>query len=75
MKKYILIILVTFVLGSCQAPTEKPSNEATVIGYEFNDEGVKQNIVAGDVAITDVYMDYIQAHNDKNLDKIHEITG
>ena len=73
MKKKILIILAAFVLGSCQAPAEKPSNEPTVIGYEFNDEGVKQNIVAGDVAITDVYMDYIQAHNDKNLDKIHEM--
>lgn len=46
MKKKTLIILVTFVLGSCQAPAENSSNEPTVIGYEFNDEGVKQNIVA-----------------------------
>ena len=70
MKKYILIILVTFVLGSCQAPTEKPLNQPTVIGYEFSDDGEKQNLIAGDVSIIDIYMEFIQAHNDRNIDKI-----
>ena len=52
---------------------EKTSIKPTAIGYEYNDQGVKQKIIAGDLAITDVYMDYIQAHNDKNLEKIHEM--
>jgi hypothetical protein len=52
---------------------EKTSIKPTAIGYEYNDQGVKQEIIAGDLAITDVYMDYIQAHNDKNLEKIHEM--
>jgi hypothetical protein len=73
MKKITVITLITLVLVSCKTPTEKTSIKPTAIGYEYNDQGVKQEIIAGDLAITDVYMDYIQAHNDKNLEKIHEM--
>ena len=61
---------------SCQSPNEKDfkhPKQPTVIGYEYNEEGEKLNIIAGNVAITDLYLEYIQAHNDKNLDKIFEI--
>jgi len=70
------LLLYTVILGSlisCQAPAESgsdKSNEPTVIGYEFNDEGEKQNLIAGDVSIIDTYMEFIQAHNDRNIDKI-----
>ena len=73
MKKITVITLITLVLVSCKTPMEKTSIKPTAIGYEYNDQGVKQEIIAGDLAITDVYMDYIQAHNDKNLEKIHEM--
>ena len=75
MKKLLFsLIAVNFI--SCQAPKEKQSeqsSEPTVIGYEFNDEGEKLNIIAGDAVITDVYLKYIQAHNDRELNKISEI--
>lgn len=73
MKKLLLSAFIISVLVSCQAPKENQPSSPTVIGYEFNEKGEKQNIVAGDVAITDIYMDYIQAHNDKDLNKIYEM--
>ena len=63
-------------LASCQSPKEEEinnSNESTIIGYEFNDEGEKLNIIAGDVGITNIWLDYIQAHSDRNLEKIAEM--
>ena len=68
--------MISSVLMSCQSPNEKDfkhPNQPTVIGYEYNEEGEKLNIILGNVAITDLYLEYIQAHNDKNLDKIFEI--
>ena len=76
MKKILLISVISIALTSCQAPIEKEmnqSNQKTIIGYEFNEEGEKLNIVAGDVGVTKIWLDYIQAHNDRNLDKIAEI--
>ncbi len=74
--KKLLFSLIAVSLISCQAPKEKESeqsSEPTVIGYEFNDEGEKLNVIAGDAAMTDVYLEYIQAHNDRDLSKISEI--
>lgn len=74
--KKLLFSLIAVSLISCQAPKEKQSeqsSEPTVIGYEFNDEGEKLNVIAGDVAITDIFLEYIQAHNDKDLSKISEM--
>ena len=76
MKNLLFISLLLMGLTSCQTPTQKEtnhSNETTVIGYEFNDKGEKLNIIAGDVGITKIYLDLIQAHNDRNLDKIVEM--
>ncbi|MEJ6623918.1 MAG: hypothetical protein QNL28_05565 [Flavobacteriaceae bacterium] len=68
--------LIGIFLISCQAPKEKKSeqsNEPTIIGYEFNDKGEKLNLIAGDASVTNIYLEYIQAHNDKDLSKISEI--
>ncbi|CAI8169678.1 MAG: Uncharacterised protein [Polaribacter sp. SA4-10] len=46
---------------------------SNIIGYEFSDKGEKLNLVAGDLSITKIWLDYTQAHNDKNLDKIAEL--
>ena len=74
--KNLLCSLIAIILISCQPSKQKKieqSNEPTVIGYEFNDEGTKLNIIAGDVAMTDIYLEYIRAHNEKDLTKISEI--
>ena len=73
MKKLLLFTVLLGSLISCQGPAEKGSEhllESTVIGYEFNDEGEKQNLIAGDVSITETYMEFIKAHNDRDIDKI-----
>ena len=76
MKKLLLITVISASLMFCQSPKEKASensNETTVIGYEFNEAGEKLNLIGGDVLITDIYLRYIQAHNDKNVSKIYEM--
>jgi|TARA_B110000879_G_scaffold99691_1_gene135377 hypothetical protein len=73
MKKLLLFTVFVGSLISCQGPAEKGSehsHESTVIGYEFNDKGEKQNLIAGDVSITETYMEFIKAHNDRDIDKI-----
>ena len=78
MKKLLFLLLTSGLIFSCnQAPKEKQSeqsSEPTVIGYEFNDDGEKLNIIVGDAAMTDVYLEYIQAHNDRDLSKISEMS-
>jgi hypothetical protein len=61
--KKLLFSIIAVSLISCQAPKEKQSeqsSEPTVIGYEFNDEGEKLKIIAGNSAMTDIYLEYIQ---------------
>ena len=73
MKNFILFTMFLTALISCQPAAEKTTSttkEVTVIGYEFNDKGEKLNLIAGDVSVTGIWMEYIQAHNDKDLDKI-----
>ena len=69
MKKILCITLLTMMLTSCQLPKEKE----TVIGYEFSEKGEKLNLIAGDVAITKIWLDYVQAHNDRDLERISEL--
>ena len=62
MKKLLLCTVLAGSLISCQAQAEKGSdhsNESTVIGYEFSDEGEKQKLIAGDIYIIDRYMEFI----------------
>lgn len=76
MKKLVLSTLLAVCLISCQAPVEKVSDHAhgpTVIGYEFSDTGEKQNLIAGDVSIIETYMEFIKAHNDRDINKIMDM--
>ena len=73
MKNFILLTLLSTSLISCQPAVEKTTSttkEVTVIGYEFDDKGEKLNLIGGDVTVTEIWMEYIQAHSDKDLDKI-----
>ena len=76
MKKLLLLVTISCLLTSCRSSKDKDSqnsNESAIIGYEFNKEGEKLNLIAGDIGITDLYLEYIQAHNDKNSSKIFEM--
>jgi hypothetical protein len=73
MKKLVLSTLLAGCLISCQTPAEKGSDHAhgpTVIGYEISETGEKQNLIAGDIAVIETYMEFIKAHNDRDIDKI-----
>ena len=73
MKNFLLLTLLSTALMSCQPAAEKATTatkEVAVIGYEFNDKGEKLNLIAGDLSVTEIWMEYIQAHNDKDVDKI-----
>ncbi|MDA9361184.1 hypothetical protein N9R08_01650 [Flavobacteriaceae bacterium] len=73
MKIFLLLTLLSTALMSCQPAAEKATTatkEVAVIGYEFNDKGEKLNLIAGDLSVTEIWMEYIQAHNDKDVDKI-----
>ena len=73
MKKLFLITLMSIMITSCevQSDTAQPS----VIGYEFSDEGERMNILAGDTAMTKIWLEYVQAHNEKDLAKISELNA
>tara|TARA_B110000495_G_scaffold156012_1_gene139438 strand:- start:890 stop:1420 length:531 start_codon:yes stop_codon:yes gene_type:complete len=43
----------------------------TVIGYEVSDEGAKMEIQAGDLAVIDVWVNYVEAHNTRDLAAIN----
>lgn len=68
-----MITVISLLLIACQTSKKKTlpdSAQKTIIGFEYNEKGERLAIVAGDPAVTDVWLEYIQAHNDKDLDKI-----
>ena len=46
--------------------------KSVVIGYEISDEGEKLDIVAGDPSLVKIWVDYVEAHNQRDLDFIKE---
>ena len=73
MKKYLFLFTLLISFVSCQTKSTKEKDKKIIIGHEFNEQGDKLNIISGDVGLTDIWLDYIQAHNQRNLDKIAEI--
>jgi len=76
MKKIFLSVAVFIVFMSCQTQPQNETDQKdqkTIIGHEFNDKGEKLDIISGDVGLTNLWVEYIQAHNERNLDKISEI--
>ena len=47
----------------------------TIIGTVFSDDGAANPLVAGDTALQQIWVDYIQAHNDRDLAKIAAINA
>ena len=46
--------------------------QGTVIGYEIMDDGKKLDIVAGDTSNIKIWVDYVEAHNQRDLVAIDE---
>ena len=46
------------------------SNKEGLIGYEMSDDGKKLEILAGDPALIKIWTDYVEAHNQRDLEAI-----
>ena len=76
MKKFLTLSLLLLIFISCDNSTQKQveaSNTPTVIGTAITENGTTNPILAGDMSKGQIWLDYIQAHNDRDLDKIAEI--
>ena len=68
MKKIILFTLLPLLYFSCE-------NNPAVIGSTINPEGESSDIVVGNTDHQQIWIDYIDAHNERDLDKIAEINA
>jgi hypothetical protein len=44
--------------------------KGAVIGYEISEDGTKLDIVAGDPSLVKIWVDYVEAHNQRDLEAI-----
>ena len=63
MKKFILLFAV--LIASCTAPVEVPNGS----GYWAGGDGNEKFVNASD-ELTEIYSQWVQAHNDKDIDKV-----
>jgi len=78
MKNIISITILSLILMSCDISTQKQNdkaNEPTVIGSSNMGDGKINPIIVGDTNNEQIWIDYIKAHNERNLDKIAEINA
>ena len=80
MKKLFTLLFAGFVLAACndvQNSNEKVSTKEdlkpTVIGSAYMEDRSVNPITGGDLNTEQVWLDYVQANNDKNLEKIAEL--
>ena len=80
MKKLLTLLLAAFLFTACN-DAKKNDGEAsknedlkpTVIGSAYMEDRSVSLITGGDLNTEKVWLDYVQAHNDKNLEKIAEL--
>tara|TARA_B100001250_G_C19607258_1_gene703322 strand:- start:125 stop:664 length:540 start_codon:yes stop_codon:yes gene_type:complete len=74
MKNIYIISVLSLLLFSCDNSSTE-SNDPVVIGSFKNDAGKDVPIILGEVTNQQIWLDYIKAHNDKDLNKIAEINA
>ena len=78
MKNYFLTALSLLLLTTITQAGHHEAGEAKaepIIGTVFSDDGAANPLVAGDTALQQIWVDYIQAHNDRDLEKIAAINA
>ena len=73
MKNIAYFTLFVFLFLSCETEVKKEisfSSDPAVIGSWNLDNGETTSILAGDTKNGQIWLDYIKAHNQKDLDKI-----
>lgn len=72
MKKLLPIISI-FLLAQFSLAGHHESghmNKKGLIGYEMSDDGKKLEIIAGDPSLIKIWVDYVEAHNQRDLEAI-----
>jgi hypothetical protein len=77
MKKLLIAILSVALSGGVFAGHHEAgeSNKGVIIGTVFSDDGTPNPLVAGNTEKQQIWVDYIQAHNDRDLEKIADINA
>ena len=78
MKNVLCIALSLLLFTTITQAGHHEAGEAkaeTIIGTVFSDDGAANPLVAGDTALQQIWLDYIQAHNDRDLEKIAAINA
>jgi len=70
MKKLLLLTILSCFIISCEN-----NNTDLVIGSSIGIDGESSEIIVGDISNQQVWIDYMDAHNERDLDKIAEING
>ena len=72
--KWVLALLLV-VPAAHAAHHEGDATAQTVIGTAISDDGSSQPLYAGDAKLTQLWIDYIQAHNDRDFEAISAINA
>ena len=79
MKKIYSILLILIVATGCQNAQEQKSTEKSSVveigSAVMEGTNTMTPIIAGEVSNQAIWLEYIKAHNEKNLDKIAEINA
>ena len=76
MKLLYYIMLSCFLIISCQTPKDqKTPSEMTIGSALVEGTTMMTPIIPGEVSNQAIWIDYIQAHNDRDLNKIAEINA
>ena len=78
MKAHIITALSVLILAlGVQAGhhEEGEPSETTVIGTTYSEDGTAHRLFAGNTDNQQIWVDYIQAHNDRDLEKIAAINA
>ena len=69
------LLLVSAVQAGHHEANEAKAAESNVIGTVFSKDRAAKDMVIGDLSHQQIWEAYIQAHNDRNLEKIREINA
>ena len=77
MKALLIATLSIFLSAGAMAGHHESgeTKKGVIIGTVFSDDGTPNELVAGNTDKQQIWVDYIQAHNDRNLEKIADINA
>ena len=71
-KKIFLIFTLTIFLYSCDTQV---SSEPAEIGFTILQDGQRSTITAGPASASEVWLEYITAHNERDIEKIKSLNA